>query len=147
MLLVSSYPPRKCGIASFCYDMAGTIRRIFGQSLPVEICALQNNAQSMPYGEEVSYVLNTSESNQYLQIADELNDGLEQMHVNIHQGAESSLYYFLARLVVEKYASVKSASESRYNTFRLLCSCEQPDCHPLTIERHTKLKVNQTLAV
>lgn len=74
-------------------------------------------------------------------------DGLEQTHVNIHQGAESSLCYFLARLVIEKYASAKSASESSNNTFHLLCSCEQPDCHPLTLRRHTKLKVNQTLAV
>lgn len=50
MLLVSSYPPGECGIASFCYDMAVAVRRIFGQSLPVKICALQNNAHPMPYG-------------------------------------------------------------------------------------------------
>lgn len=72
--MVSSYPPRECGIASFCHDMVRAICRIFGESLPVAICALQNNAEPMTYGKEVSYVLNTSQTNQYQQVVDEINE-------------------------------------------------------------------------
>ncbi|MBU0695090.1 MAG: hypothetical protein KKE39_00995, partial [Bacteroidetes bacterium] len=35
-------------------------------------------------------------------------DGLEQTHVNINQGAESTLCYLLARQVIEKYAPIKN---------------------------------------
>lgn len=74
MLMVSSYPPRECGIASFCYDMVDAISQIFGESLPIEICALQNNDEPIAYGEEVSYVLNTTQPNQYQKIVDDINE-------------------------------------------------------------------------
>ncbi|MBU2045584.1 MAG: glycosyl transferase family 1, partial [Bacteroidetes bacterium] len=72
--MVSSYPPRECGIASFCYDMVDAMSQIFGESLPIEICALQNNDEPIAYGEEVSYVLNTTQPNQYQKIVDDINE-------------------------------------------------------------------------
>lgn len=60
MLLVSSIPPRECGLATFSQDIANAINKIFGDSLPVEICALENNTSpGRKYGERVSCVLHT----------------------------------------------------------------------------------------
>jgi hypothetical protein len=42
-------------------------------------------------------------------------DGLEEFHVNINQGAESTVCYLIARLIVEKY--VNKAKRSTLNVF------------------------------
>mgnify|MGYP003503288539 CR=1 FL=1 len=57
MLLVSSYPPRECGIATFSNDIVNAVKIVFGDTLPVEVCALQNSEQHFEYNNEVSFIL------------------------------------------------------------------------------------------
>ena len=45
-------------------------------------------------------------------------DGLETDHVNLNQGAESTLSYLMARLAMEKTFHPKSAMEETDNTLR-----------------------------
>jgi glycosyltransferase involved in cell wall biosynthesis len=44
-------------------------------------------------------------------------DGLEETHVNLNQGAESSISYLMARLTVEKYAKSDRTSENTLVAF------------------------------
>jgi hypothetical protein len=48
-------------------------------------------------------------------------DGLEETHVNLNQGAESSISYLLARLTIEKY---KNPDDSNGNQFLLFDGIE-----------------------
>lgn len=73
MLIVSSYPPRECGIATFTNDIFKAMQTVFGSSLPVEICALQNAHQSFDYPVEVSYVLQKDIIENYRLIGEEIN--------------------------------------------------------------------------
>lgn len=74
MLLVSSYPPRECGLATFSNDIVNAVNNVFGYTLPIEICALQNEKDVYHYGEEVTHILNTSLLKNYREVAEEINE-------------------------------------------------------------------------
>jgi hypothetical protein len=44
-------------------------------------------------------------------------DGLEETHVNLNQGAESTISYLLARLTVEKYRKPVVMPVSQFSVF------------------------------
>jgi glycosyltransferase involved in cell wall biosynthesis len=73
MLIVSSYPPRECGIATFTTDIFKAVKNVFGDSLQLEICALQNAHQNFDYPAEVRYILHKDMLENYRQIGEEIN--------------------------------------------------------------------------
>ncbi|HSN47516.1 MAG TPA: glycosyltransferase, partial [Flavobacterium sp.] len=73
MLIVSSYPPRECGLATFSNDIANSVKSVFGDTLPIEVCALQNSKHQFKYGPEVSYSITTSSIDNYRQVAEKIN--------------------------------------------------------------------------
>ncbi len=74
MLIVSSYPPRECGLATFSNDIVNAVARMFGNTLPVEICALQNGENQHKYSNEVTYILSTSLLQEYRMTAEKINE-------------------------------------------------------------------------
>ena len=74
MLIVSSFPPRECGLATFSNDVLNSIKKVFGDTLPVEICALQNNKQQFNYGDEVKYTISSSSVEDYRLVAEKINE-------------------------------------------------------------------------
>ena len=74
MLLVSSYPPRECGIATFSNDIVNAVKIVFGDTLPVEVCALQNSDQHFEYNNEVSYILPVDSLEHYRMVAEKINE-------------------------------------------------------------------------
>jgi glycosyltransferase involved in cell wall biosynthesis len=74
MLLISSYPPRQCGLATFSSDVINSINLVFGNSLPVEVCALQKKEQHFEYGPEVKYTLDISSIDEYRLLAEKINN-------------------------------------------------------------------------
>lgn len=74
MLIVSSYPPRECGLATFSNDIANAIKIVFGDTLPIELCALENKKNQCNYNQEVAYTLNSSDLEEYQIIAEKINE-------------------------------------------------------------------------
>ncbi|TDE28805.1 glycosyltransferase [Flavobacterium ranwuense] len=74
MLIVSSYPPRECGIATFSNDIVNAVKIVFGDTLPVEVCALQNSEQHFEYNNEVSYILPVNSLKHYRMVAEKINE-------------------------------------------------------------------------
>ena len=74
MLLVSSYPPRECGIATFSNDIVNAVKIVFGDTLPVEVCALQNSEQHFDYNNEVSFILPVDSLEHYRMVAEKINE-------------------------------------------------------------------------
>ena len=74
MLIVSSYPPRECGLATFSNDVANSVKKVFGNTLPIEICALQNVKHQFKYGNEVKYVISSSSIDDYRLVAEKINE-------------------------------------------------------------------------
>ncbi len=73
MLLVSSYPTRECGLATFSNDIVNAVANVFGDTLPIEVCALENEGQQFEYTDEVKYTLSTSNIDEYRLVAEKIN--------------------------------------------------------------------------
>lgn len=74
MLIVSSYPPRECGLATFSNDIVNAVELVFGKTLPIEVCALQNDDIRFEYSNEVSYILSTQNLDDYRSVAEKINE-------------------------------------------------------------------------
>lgn len=74
MLLMSSYPPRECGLATFSNDVVNSIKLVFGDSLPMEVCALQKQENQFEYDSDVHYTLTVSSIKEYRLLAEKIND-------------------------------------------------------------------------
>ncbi|MFE3866639.1 glycosyltransferase [Flavobacterium sp. LS2P90] len=74
MLIVSSYPPRECGIATFSNDIVNAVKKVFGNTLPIEVCALQSNEHHFRYDDEVKYILPVSSLDNYRLVAEKINE-------------------------------------------------------------------------
>lgn len=73
MLIVSSYPPRECGLATFSNDIVKSVSRMFGNTVPIEICALQHTENQHKYDAKVTHVLVTSILKEYRIVAEKIN--------------------------------------------------------------------------
>jgi glycosyltransferase involved in cell wall biosynthesis len=74
ILLMSSYPPRQCGLATFSNDIVNSVKLVFGNSLPIEVCALQKEENQFEYGLDVHYILTVSSIEEYRLLAEKIND-------------------------------------------------------------------------
>jgi len=73
IVILTSYPERECGIATYSKDLVNSITEQFGQSFSCKVVALEIEDISNSYSNEVKYILNTSEKEQYELLAHQLN--------------------------------------------------------------------------
>lgn len=73
VLFISSYPPRECGIATYAQDLLKALGNKFGHSFSLKVCAMEAGEASYVYPEEVRYILNTQEPEQYSSLAHIIN--------------------------------------------------------------------------
>jgi len=69
ILLMCSYPPRECGIATYSHDLRRGLVDKFGQNCQVDICALQSGDASFIYPSEVTHILKVDVKSAYAQLA------------------------------------------------------------------------------
>jgi glycosyltransferase involved in cell wall biosynthesis len=75
ILFVCSYPPRECGIATFSQDLIRALKRCFGSTMDIEVCALENECcDANDYPEEVTYKIDAQELNSFFKVANKLNE-------------------------------------------------------------------------
>ena len=75
ILFVCSYPPRECGIATFSQDLIRSLKKGFGATMQIEVCALENECcDANNYPEEVTYKIDAQELNSYFKVANKLNE-------------------------------------------------------------------------
>jgi len=73
ILFITSYPPRVCGIATYSQDLIKALDNKFSNSLSIKVCALESGDAGYQYGSEVKYILKTSLSDQYAELALKIN--------------------------------------------------------------------------
>jgi glycosyltransferase involved in cell wall biosynthesis len=74
IIVITSYPPRECGIATYSQDLIQALNNKFSRSLSIKVCALNTGNQDYEYPEEVKFILDTSQVNSYLNLAQSIND-------------------------------------------------------------------------
>ena len=76
---ISTYPPRRCGIATYTADLTESFRKLYRESRPegakscFEVIALNNTAQGYPYSSEVSFHISDQHREDYRRAADFIN--------------------------------------------------------------------------
>lgn len=73
ILVITSYPPRECGIATYSQDLIGSLNNKFSNSLSIKVCALESGECDYTYPEEVKFVLNTAVATEYEKLAVRIN--------------------------------------------------------------------------
>ncbi len=74
ILLVTSYPPRECGIATYSYDLISALKDKFEDCLSIKICALENSNENFKYeNDDVESVLNVDKPNSFENITQQIN--------------------------------------------------------------------------
>ncbi|MBU2545386.1 glycosyltransferase [Patescibacteria group bacterium] len=71
ILFLSSYPPRKCGIATFTQDLSSAFNKKFNPVVKTEICALNDHIYN--YNSNVIYQINASDIENYVSLAQKIN--------------------------------------------------------------------------
>lgn len=74
ILLMCSYLPRECGIATYSSDLRQSLVEKFGLNCLVDICALENTQDDYTYPNEVKYTLRVDDKRAYSKLAKELNE-------------------------------------------------------------------------
>lgn len=74
ILILTSFPPRVCGIATFSQDLIGALQNKFSNFFSFKVCALESGSSSYEYSDDVKYVLNTSLKKEYIDLAKKINN-------------------------------------------------------------------------
>lgn len=73
IIMITSFPPRKCGIATYSQDLIKAIEDKYADSFTIKVCALQKNDNNEKYPPEINLFLKTDEKEDYKKVALELN--------------------------------------------------------------------------
>ena len=71
---VGTYIPRRCGIATFTFDLAEAVARVVGTQRPVYVVAMNENAEGYPYPSRVRFQIQQEDVSHYLRAARFLNE-------------------------------------------------------------------------
>jgi glycosyltransferase involved in cell wall biosynthesis len=105
ILVITSYPPRECGIATYSQDLIKALNNKFSNSFSLKVCALESGTARYTYPDEVKYILDTDNSSRYVELAHAINDNQRIEIVLIqhefglfHREGEDAFLPFLYRL-------------------------------------------------
>src|ERR1044072_3980261 len=74
ILFISTFPPVKCGIASFTQDLIHAIAPKLKGNIAVNVCALDKNVNATPYKSPVSMTMNGHKLDSCIETANKINE-------------------------------------------------------------------------
>lgn len=74
MLLISSFPPRECGIATYSDDLVTALTKTIGDGFSINICPLESDTEKHIYDRDTEYILNTDAPGSFCILADLINN-------------------------------------------------------------------------
>lgn len=74
IVIVSSWLPRECGIATFSRDVANSLKKYCKKEIKISVCALQEpKSEKRKYGPEVKWKIRDWKTDDYIKAAKEIN--------------------------------------------------------------------------
>lgn len=74
LLLISSFPPRECGIATYSEDLITALNKTIGDGFSIKICPLESENEKHLYNTDTEYVLNTDVPGSFCTLAGLINN-------------------------------------------------------------------------
>lgn len=105
ILIITSYPPRECGIATYSQDLLKALDNKFLNSFSMKVSALEAGANDYVYPDEVKYVLDTTDAGKYIDLANTINGDADTKFILLQhefgffqEAGEEALLQFLYTL-------------------------------------------------
>ena len=105
ILLLTTYPPRECGIATYTQYLKNALENKFKHSFDVKICALESNTEQHTYkSKDIDAVLNTNDLQSFSNLVNKINSDPDleivmiQHEFGLFKDNEASLINFLKAL-------------------------------------------------
>jgi glycosyltransferase involved in cell wall biosynthesis len=101
ILFITTFPPRECGIATYSQDLILAINNKFASSFAIKVAALELQNEKHIYDENIYAVLETDNSNSYVELASKINKNsqieivLVQHEFGLFYGNENDFISFL----------------------------------------------------
>jgi glycosyltransferase involved in cell wall biosynthesis len=73
VLILTSYPPRVCGIATYTQDLVSALNRTFNGPFRYTVCALESGPVLRDYPAEVTHTLDTKDPDDHIRLALEVD--------------------------------------------------------------------------
>lgn len=73
ILIITTFPPRECGIATYSQDLIFALKNKFTKSFDIKIAALELELEKHDYLEDIYAILETDNPNSYLELAENIN--------------------------------------------------------------------------
>lgn len=73
ILVITSYPPRECGIATYSQDLIRVLDLKFKNSFKLTICPIESNTERHFYLNASPFNLNTDQPDSFLKLANQIN--------------------------------------------------------------------------
>jgi glycosyltransferase involved in cell wall biosynthesis len=73
ILMITTYPPHECGIATYSQDLINVLIEKFCDSFTIRIMPLESDTESFNYPEKICESLNTDQSSSFSQLAKKIN--------------------------------------------------------------------------
>lgn len=73
ILVITSFPPRKCGIATYSQDLIQSIEDKYTEDFSIRVCALLKKDDQLEYPHQVKYFLKTWVKEDYSRLAQAIN--------------------------------------------------------------------------
>ncbi len=104
ILVITTYPPRECGIATYSQDLVTALKNKFEGSFNISVCALENDLEKHQYDEIVRFKINTDKFDSFEKLSTEINLDhnialvMIQHEFGLFQKREYELQLFMANL-------------------------------------------------
>lgn len=104
VLVLSTFPPRECGIATYTQDLIKSLDNQFDKSFEVKIGALDEQDQKYKYTDTTDYFLDPNSPISFLNLANEINENdnihmvLIQHEFGLFRNNETKLIQFLNQI-------------------------------------------------
>jgi glycosyltransferase involved in cell wall biosynthesis len=77
ILVITSYPPRECGIATYSQDLIKVLNNKFGQSFKISLCPLESENEIHNYPDPIKFILNTDREDSFIKLRNKINENTD----------------------------------------------------------------------
>ena len=72
--MLTTYPPKQCGIATFSNDLLKAVNKVYGESVSIKIAAIETTQVQRNYPPEVKYIFNSGLGDYYSEFTSIINN-------------------------------------------------------------------------
>jgi glycosyltransferase involved in cell wall biosynthesis len=74
ILIISSFPPRECGIATYSQDLIIALENKFKETFTIKVCPIETESEQFSYSNQAKYTLNIDHPKSFIRLAETIDE-------------------------------------------------------------------------